>query len=99
MVNPEFVHEGMAVRCSDGERLGSVIGIGEEHFQVERGLLSPREYLVDFGHVSHVVGRLVMLDCEREALEVVDGDAGGCLPPRGSTDSSIDTEPGRYAGY
>ncbi|HLL53595.1 MAG TPA: DUF2171 domain-containing protein [Myxococcaceae bacterium] len=99
MINPELVHEGMVVRCADGERLGSVIGIGETHFQVERGVLSPREYLVDFDHVAHVAGRHVMLDCRREDLEKVDFDAGGALPPRGATDYSIDTEPGRDIGY
>ncbi len=99
MINPELIHEGMAVRCADGERLGSVIGIGDTHFQVERGVLSPREYLVDFDRVAHVEGRHVMLTCKRDELERVEWDDGGAVPPRGATDTSIDTEPGRSAGY
>jgi hypothetical protein len=46
------VREGMKVYSADGVFVGRVIGIGDTHFQVERGLWVPRDYLADYADVS-----------------------------------------------
>ena len=97
MVDRERIHEGMAVRCADGEKLGAVIAVGEEHFQVEHGLTADREYLVDFGDVERIDGRHILLARVRSELEPVDENDGGCVPPRGAGDHQIDAEPDHTA--
>ena len=83
MVQPGEVREGMTVRASDGKRLGHVAAVGEEHFELERGLVSMprRDYLVEFRDVAAVRGHDVLLEPGADMVLEVDDD-GGALPPR-----------------
>jgi len=92
MVQPEKVREGMTVRASDGTRLGLVAAVGEEHFELEPGLVSipRRDYLVEFRDVDMVRGHDVFLKPGAVAVLEVDDD-GGALPPRAH--SNVDREP------
>jgi hypothetical protein len=55
------IREGMRVISSDGKYVGTVIGIGDTHFQVERGVMIPHDYLADYDDVdSHTPQELVL---------------------------------------
>lgn len=95
MIDPTRVQEGMVVHCADGERLGTVIGLGEEHFEVEHGLLGRQEFLVDFADVTNVDGRHVYLSRTRDELEEDSIDDGGAVGPRGS-EEHLGQEPGYF---
>ncbi len=92
MVQPGEVCEGMTVRASDGKRLGYVAGVGEEHFELERGLvpIPRRDYLVEFRDVALVRGQDVFLEPWAHAELEVDDD-GGALPPR--SHAGVEREP------
>lgn len=92
MVQPGEVREGMTVRASDGTRLGLVAAVGEEHFELEPGLvpIPRRDYLVEFRDVAAVRGHDVILEPGAVAVLEVDDD-GGALPPRAH--ANVDREP------
>lgn len=92
MVQPGEVREGMTVRASDGKRLGIVAAVGEEHFELERGLvpIPRRDYLVELHDVALVRGQDVFLEPWAHAELEVDDD-GGALPPRNH--AGVDREP------
>lgn len=92
MVQPGEVHEWMTVRASDGKRLGYVAAVGEEHFELETGIVPVprRDYLVENRDVALVRGHDVFLEpWAHPALEV--DDDGGALPPRAH--GNVDREP------
>jgi hypothetical protein len=92
MVQPGEVREGMTVRAPDGRRLGHVAAVGEEHFELEPGLvpIPRRDYLVEFRDVALVRGRDVFLEPGAATVLEVDDD-GGALPPRAH--AGVDREP------
>ncbi|MDY7230297.1 DUF2171 domain-containing protein [Hyalangium rubrum] len=83
MINEGEVREGMTVRTSDGRRLGVVAGVGETHFELEKGLVSVprRDYLVEYRDVASVRGHSVWLEADAQ-LQLEEDDDGGALPPR-----------------
>ncbi|WP_342377347.1 DUF2171 domain-containing protein [Myxococcus stipitatus] len=94
MVRFGDVREGMTVRTSDGRKVGRVSGIGDIHFELERGLVPiPRhDYLVEYSDVDHVGGEDVYLTrADHPLLTLEEDDDGGALPPRHS--SGMDAEP------
>jgi hypothetical protein len=92
MVQPGEVREGMTVRGSDGKRLGLVAAVGDEHFELEPGIVSipRRDYLVEFRDVALVRGHDVFLEPWAHPVLEVDDD-GGALPPRAHAD--LEREP------
>ena len=92
MVQPGEVREGMTVRASDGKRVGLVAGVGEEHFELELGLVSipRRDYLVEYRDVALVRGHDVFLESWAHPVLEVDDD-GGALPPR--SHEGVEREP------
>ncbi|HVG58457.1 MAG TPA: DUF2171 domain-containing protein [Hyalangium sp.] len=92
MVQPGEVREGMTVRTSEGTRLGLVAAVGEEHFELEPGLVSipRRDYLVEFRDVAAIRGHDVILEPGAHPVLEVDDD-GGALPPRAH--ANVDREP------
>jgi hypothetical protein len=92
MVEPGEVREGMTVRTADGEREGYVAAVGEEHFELEPGLvpIPRRDYLVEYRDVSAVRGHDVYLKPDAEEVLEEDDD-GGALPPRHS--GNLEKEP------
>ncbi len=63
------VREGMRVYSADGKYVGTVIGIGETHFQIERGVLIPREYLADYIDVGSLARGEIVLSRRLDELE------------------------------
>ena len=81
MVGHEEVREGMTVRDAQGRKLGRVRAVGESHFELEPGLLSREEFLVEYADVRHVHRGEVFLE-RVPHLQALEDDDGGALPPR-----------------
>jgi hypothetical protein len=64
-----IVSEGMHVYSRDGARLGKVMRVGADTFDVEKGLFFPKDYLVRFAEVDHVDGDRIHLSIEKAVLE------------------------------
>ena len=96
MVQPGEVREGMMVRTADGRLAGRVAAVGEEHFELELGLvpIPRRDFLVDYREVASVHGRDVVLESGVH-LVLEEDDDGGALPPRAHAD--MDREPANTA--
>lgn len=60
------VREGMFVRTADGEKLGTVIRLGEDTFVVEKGLFLPRDFVLRYEDITEVREGEVRLRMVRE---------------------------------
>lgn len=54
MWDPGELREGMAVRDEHGRRLGTVVHIGDTHFELEQGWPPSRDFMVSFHLVARV---------------------------------------------
>lgn len=61
MVDPGELREGMTVRDTEGHRLGTVMEVGDTHFDLEQGQPPRREFMVRFHLVDRVEGDAVVL--------------------------------------
>lgn len=95
MVRFGAIREAMTVRTADGRKIGTVVGIGDTHFEMEPPGVLPtprRDYLVEYEDVDHVQGHDVYLVHEDHPLLHLEvDDDGGALPPRAHRD--MDREP------
>lgn len=48
------IQQGMVVRSGAGERLGRVVALGEQSFEIERGFFFPRGSTIDYADVAEV---------------------------------------------
>lgn len=80
-IDPQQVHEGMRVHDARGRRLGHVAAVGDTHFEMERGYLSARDYLIPYTRVERVEGRDLTLAPGPLDLVPEEDDDGGALPP------------------
>jgi hypothetical protein len=89
------IREAMTVYTADGRKIGTVVGIGDTHFEMEPPGVLPlprRDYLVDYVDVARVQGRDVYLVQEDHPLLHLEvDDDGGALPPR--SHRGMDREP------
>lgn len=95
MVRFGEVREAMTVHTADGRKIGTVVGIGDTHFEMEPPGVLPlprRDYLVEYADVASVRGRDVYLVHEdHPLLHLEEDDDGGALPPRNHR--GMDAEP------
>jgi hypothetical protein len=77
MVDKRAIHEGMTVRTSDGARIGNVAVLGEDSFEIERGILSLEALFARYDEVRDVRGREIVLD---RAFEEMRGGRGLAKP-------------------
>jgi hypothetical protein len=95
MVRFGEVREAMTVHTADGRKIGTVVGIGDTHFEMEPPGVLPlprRDYLVEYADVASVRGRDVFLvDEDHPLLHLEEDDDGGALPPR--SHRGMDAEP------
>lgn len=63
------IKEGMTVRSIDGEKLGRVFAVGDDSFEIEKGLFFPKDYLVRYAEVSEIRGDEIILTHGRESLQ------------------------------
>lgn len=71
------IQEGMIVRSIDGEKLGKVFAIGEDSFQIEKGLFFPKDYLVRYAEISDIRGGEIFLTHGRESLQRLGAEGYG----------------------
>ncbi len=95
MVRPGVIREAMTVHTADGRKIGTVVGIGDTHFEMEPPGVLPlprRDYLVEYADVERVQGHEVYLVHEdHPLLHLEQDDDGGALPPR--SHRGMDREP------
>lgn len=68
MINKGQLREGMIVRTSDDEKLGKVVRLGANDFEVEKGLFFKREILLSFDEVQDIRDDEIILTRSKEAL-------------------------------
>lgn len=68
MFGRTHVKEGMTVRSQDGHKLGKVYAIGEDRFQIEKGLFFPKDYVCTYSDISDIRGDEIVLHHGHEAL-------------------------------
>ncbi|MCI0571481.1 MAG: hypothetical protein L0Y66_12065 [Myxococcaceae bacterium] len=73
MARVEDLEVGMTVYSADGHRLGRVLAVAYSQFQVEKGLVFHRDFLVNFGDVADVRGRQVLLRQKKDDIPGVEG--------------------------
>lgn len=86
MYQRSHIKEGMIVRSIDGEKLGKVFAIGDDSFQIEKGLFFPKDYLVRYAEVSDIRGDEIILTHGRESLQQL-----GANERYGTTTTAADT--------
>lgn len=82
------IHESMKVYSRDGQYVGRVFGVGETRFQIERGTLSPHDYLVEHSQVARIHGSDIHLTLNADELVEYHADVGGALKPSVGSDTS-----------
>lgn len=70
------VKEGVVVYSSDGERLGKVVAVGSDQFQIEKGFFFPKEYLARFDEIQDVRADGIYLILGRESLREAGAGSG-----------------------
>jgi uncharacterized protein (TIGR02271 family) len=54
MITQNELSNGMTVRSADGDKLGKIVAIDNQGFQVEKGIFFPKEYKATFDQVDQV---------------------------------------------
>ncbi len=62
------IREGMTVHARDGQKLGKVIAVGDQQFQIEKGIFFPKEYLADYSAIAEINEDGIILSQGAEAL-------------------------------
>jgi hypothetical protein len=73
MVDVRKLNKGMAVYSADGQRIGRVLAVGSSQFQVERGRVFHRDFLVSVSDIVRLEGEHIHLRRAREDIPGVDG--------------------------
>ncbi|WNG23142.1 hypothetical protein F0U62_03150 [Cystobacter fuscus] len=92
------VRVGMAVKSRDGHRMGRVIGLLEDAFVVEKGVLYARDYRVPFSAVERLDDEDIHLVLDKEQMhkaslgEVLDASIGNglTLGPQALSEARMD---------
>jgi uncharacterized protein (TIGR02271 family) len=70
------VREGMVVRSQDGHKLGKVYAVGDDQFQIEKGLFFPKDYVCRYSDIADVRGDEIILRHGEQVLRST-GDVAG----------------------
>jgi len=81
------IQEGMNVRSIDGEKLGKVFAIGDDSFQIEKGLFFPKDYIVRYSDVSDIRDGEIILTHGKENLQRLGEERYG--PTAGADTSGV----------
>ncbi len=74
MIERELIREGMVVRTRDGHKLGKVIAIGDQQFQIEKGIFFPKDYVATFDAVAEIRDDELILAHGAEALRSAEAE-------------------------
>lgn len=88
------VRERMPVWSEDGQRVGRVLAVAADRFEVERGFFFPKDYVVPYALVARVDRRGVTLGLRRRELE----EEWERLDLYGRGERGLDSPGGRYVG-
>lgn len=66
VIDQNQIHEGMAVRSSDGRKLGRVLSRTEGSFVVEKGFFVVTDYAARYDDVAAISGNTIQLSRPRE---------------------------------
>lgn len=86
------VTEGMAVRSTDGQKLGRVVACQPGGFVVEKGFLFPRDTLVSYERITNIADGEVILSLTQEELREPVARAGSAGATARATVSSMTEE-------
>lgn len=67
--NRSHIEEGMTVRSSDGDKLGKVIAIGEQSFEIEKGFFILKDYVIPYSDIQDVRDGECFLRYGKEELQ------------------------------
>src|SRR5690606_30806997 len=67
--NRSHIEEGMTVRSSDGDKLGKVIAIGEQSFEIEKGFFILKDYVIPYADIQDVRDGECFLRYGKEELQ------------------------------
>jgi hypothetical protein len=99
MVDFGQVRQGLVVFSADGKRLGKVVSVASSSFQVEKGVLFPRDFLVMESQVSEVSGETVVLSTTAAQLREGGGYGDyGYADRKHAGDARVGPEAGVGAG-
>lgn len=73
--NREHIDTGMTVRSSDGQKLGKVIALGTDSFEIEKGFFILKDYLVRYSDILDVRDGEAYLRYGKEDLRPIEADA------------------------
>lgn len=63
------IREGMVVRSSDGEKLGKVIRLGDDRFEIEKGFFFPEDYVAGYAEISDIRNGEIHLGSTKSMLK------------------------------
>lgn len=72
--NRSHIEEGMTVRSSDGDKLGKVIAIGEQSFEIEKGFFILKDYVIPYADIQDVRDGECFLRYGKEQLQGREAD-------------------------
>ena len=81
MVDPGELREGMTAKDLQGRRLGTVVHVGDTHFELEQGWPARREFMVRFHAVDHVEHGEVYLHPGHGVDVPVENEGAGAAQP------------------
>lgn len=73
--NREHISTGMTVRSSDGQKLGKVIALGADNFEIEKGFFILKDYLVRYSDILDVRDGECFLRYGKADLRPIEEDA------------------------
>lgn len=63
------IREGLPVYSRDGQKLGKVVRLAADEFEIEKGLFFPREYLASYREISRIDQDAIWLSWSKEEFE------------------------------
>ncbi len=88
------IKEGMAVRSSDGQKLGKVISCGDDQFVIEKGFFFPKDYIARYDEATVKDGE-VQLSLPASSLRKPGDDTD--VRSREASAGGLGTQMGTYA--
>lgn len=67
--NRSHIEKGMTVRSSDGDKLGKIIAMGDESFEIEKGFFILKDYVIPYGDIQDIRDGECFLRYGKEELQ------------------------------
>lgn len=83
-----IIRERMRVYTREGVFAGRVIAVGDNQFEIERGVLMPHDFLIEREQVAYSTLHEVVLKIGRKDLIEYHADVGTSVAPHRGNDTS-----------